>query len=71
METLARLYRAWMAFAEVLNRATSALLFGFIYLTVVPVFALLSGFQKNDRSPSQWRTRQRRTSGEDFFRRMS
>lgn len=71
MTLLIRLYRAWMTFADALHPVASAAMFGALYLTVVPVFALLAALRPTDRAPGEWRPRRRRTSGADFFRRMS
>jgi hypothetical protein len=70
------LYAAWMRLAKVMNQIVTTLLFGVVYLLVVPPFALVMRLldplrlRRNPDSVSLWRERQQQTASLETLRRM-
>lgn len=68
--------RAWMRFADHLHIVMTTVLFGAVYLIVVPPFALVAkvldagGWRPRGTPPSTWRSKTSITHDRSFFERL-
>ncbi|MGE3345715.1 MAG: hypothetical protein AB7L71_20010 [Vicinamibacterales bacterium] len=68
--------RVWMRFADHLHIVMTTVLFGAVYLLVVPVFALVArltdagGWRPRGTPPSTWRPKTPITHDRSFFDRL-
>jgi hypothetical protein len=69
-----RAYDGWLAFADRLQRVMTTLIFGIIYLAIVPIFALVMRTRRlwvrsDTQHHSNWISRRRQTADARFFER--
>lgn len=68
-------YAAWMKFAAVMQQVVTTILFGLVYIVIVPLFSIVARildplFLRKGRRESYWIQRRKVELDREYFRRM-